>query len=224
MRCGFSESLLEFHPELCCEPSPLLLRLGFSSRALRGSRSLKQIGMPRTDSNATKTTIHFSPPENEKKTKKQLVPFAKSTRAPQVVLTTSYPSEPGILGTSVSKCNEKRIVCFRPSFPEDLRVSLPLRFLLRFSLGRLSTAILIQLCRSGSPEGNSFSHPERLGPALPSQPCPGHLGMGVLHAVRNCLKEEKIQIHTSFLFKTRFFMNFPISSSQWRCNALSPCH
>lgn len=44
LRCGFSESLLELRPELCCETSPLLLRLGSSSRALGGSRSLKQIG------------------------------------------------------------------------------------------------------------------------------------------------------------------------------------
>lgn len=42
LRCRFLESL-KFHPELHCEASPLL-RLGSSSRALGGSRSLKQIG------------------------------------------------------------------------------------------------------------------------------------------------------------------------------------
>lgn len=105
--------------------------------------------------------------------------FARTTQAHQLVLTTSYPSESGILRTSVSKCNEKRVVRFLPSFPEDLRVSLPLRFLFPFSLGRLSTAILTQLCGSGSTESIFFSYPKRLWtnpptPAL-SQPF-GHGG------------------------------------------------
>lgn len=95
------------------------------------------------------------------------------------MLTTSYPSEPGILRTSVSKCDEKRIVHFLPSFPEDLRVSLPLHFLFPFSQGCLSTAVLIQLCRSGSTESDSFSHPECPGtsPPIPALPRPfGHGG------------------------------------------------
>lgn len=104
----------------------------------------------------------------QKVKKNKLALFAKSTRAPRVVLTTSYPSELGILRTSVSKCNEKRIVRFLPSFPEDLRVSLPLCFLFPFSLGCLSTAILIQLCRSGTAQSNSFSHPEQPGTSFPS--------------------------------------------------------
>jgi len=122
--------------------------------------------------NATKTTIRFSLPESLKKPQTQRC----LPRVPEL-LTTSYPSELGILRTSVSKCDEKRIVRFFPSFPEDLRVSLPLCFLFPFSLGRLSTPILIQLCRSGSTESNSFSRPEWPGsshpvPALP-RPC-GH--------------------------------------------------
>lgn len=102
--------------------------------------------------------------------------FAKSTRLPQVVLTTSYPSEPGILRTSVCKCDKKRIVLFLPAFPEDLWVSLFLLFLFLFSLGCLSTAIFIQLGRSGSTGSDSFSIPSGRRPALPA--LPGTFGQG----------------------------------------------
>lgn len=98
--------------------------------------------------------------------------LAKSTRPPRVLLTTSYPSEPGILRTSVCKCDKKRIGRFLPSFPEDLWVSLFLLFLFLFSPGCLSTAILIQLGSSGSMGSDSLGIPSGRGPALPSQPRP----------------------------------------------------
>lgn len=94
--------------------SPLFLRLGSSSRALGGSRSLKQIGRCHRQIRMPLKPLFILVLQKVKN--KNPAPFAKSTRAPQVVLTTSYPSEPGILRTSVSKCDEKRIVRFLPSF------------------------------------------------------------------------------------------------------------
>lgn len=159
---GFQIPFLSFTR---CETSSLLPQPGFSSRALGGSRSQKQIGRCRGQIQMPLKPLFILVFQKVKKNKLAL--FAKSTRTPQVELTTSYPSELGILRTSVSKCNEKRIVRFLPSFPEDLRVFLPLCFLFPFSLGRLSTAILIQLCRSGTTQSNSFSHPEQPGTSFP---------------------------------------------------------
>lgn len=150
--------------------------------------------------------------------------FAKSTRAPQVVLTTSYPLELGILRTSVSKCNEKRIVHFLPSFPEDLRVSLPLCFLFPFSLGCLSTAILIQLCRSGTAQSNSFSHPEQPGTSFPPPALLWPFGHGCPSCAQFTQEGEDEDTKTSFLLQTRFLVNFRICTSRWQGNALSPCH
>lgn len=179
---------------MCCETSSLLPQLGSSSRALGGSRSQKQIGRCHGQIQMPLKPLFILVLQKVKKNKLAL--FAKSTRAPQVVLTTSYPLELGILRTSVSKCIEKRIVPFLPSFPEDLQLSLPLCFLFHFSLGCLSTAILIQLCRSGTAQSNSFSHPERPGTRdqfSTPRPCSGHLGTGVL-PVHNSHSKEKMRI------------------------------
>lgn len=159
---GFRIPFLSF---TCCETSSLLPQLGSSSRALGGSRSQNQIGRCHGQIQMPLKPLFILVLQKVKKNKLML--FAKSTHTPQVVLTTSYPLELGILRTSVSKCNEKRIVHFLPSFPEDLRVSLPLCFLFPFSLGCLSTAILIQLCRSGTAQSDSFHHPEQPGTSFP---------------------------------------------------------
>lgn len=205
-----------------CETSSLLPQSGSSSRALGGSRSQKQIGTCHGQIQMPLKPLFILVFQKVKKNKQAL--FAKSTRAPQVVVTTSYPSELGILRTSVSKCNEKRIVCFLPSFPEDLRVSLPLCFVFPFSLGRLSTAILIQLCRSGTTQSNSFSHPEQPGTSFPPpSPAPAIWAWASVPCTIHS-RRRRWRYKASFLFHSRFLVNFPVCTSRRRCNALSPCH
>lgn len=62
LRCGFSDTLLEFHAlwnQLAAPSAGLFLQGSGRKQISKADRK-----MPWTDSNATKTTIHFSPPES----------------------------------------------------------------------------------------------------------------------------------------------------------------
>lgn len=108
-------SLLQFHHKHCLETSPLLLQRALSSGHGRQQISQVERKMLGTDLDPAKTTIHFRPLESWGK--KKTVPFAKSTQAPEILLTTSYPPELGILRTSVSRCDKKRRVLLLPRGP-----------------------------------------------------------------------------------------------------------
>lgn len=177
MRCGFSESCLEFHPELRCETSPLLLQLGSSSGALGGSRSLKQIGRCHGQIRMPLKPLFILVLQKVKKKNPGAVCQeypSSSSRAHHFL-----PFRAGDIENICLQTRREEDSPLSSLPPEDLRVSLLLRFLFPFSLGCLSTAILIQLCRSGSTESNSSSHPERPGtsPPVPALPRPfGHGG------------------------------------------------
>lgn len=159
--------------------------------------------------NPTKTTIHFRPLESFKKTSP--APLAKSTQAAQVLLTTSYPSELGILRTSVCRCDEKRRVCLLPlpstgplGFPASLFLTLPVP---RKPVKQPSPSHAVGAARRAVPS----PIPNGRGPAPPSQLCPGHSGMGI--HLPCTVTPEKMLMQTSILFKILFLLNFLICSS-----------